>query len=294
MDSRNVLKGRGVVLGGGGVTGLAWQIGLLTGLLDKGVDLSGADEVIGTSAGAFAGTALLDERGLRWAYERQCAPSTDEIPAVLSPDSVETVIDVLGSAVDDAEAGRRLAEYASQASVIAPADRAAVVRGRLDRDDWPSEKLLFTAIDADTGGLHLLGASSGVDLVSAANAGGAAPGVWPVVHAAGRRWIDGGSFSVTNAHLAARFRRCLVISPWTVNFSGVTVREQIDGLPDVTAALLVTPDGRSVAAIGDNAFDADRRRDAALAGWEQGTALAPEVASLWLSPTIGRPIHPLD
>ena len=41
---------RALVLGGGGITGIAWQIGLLKGLTDAGVDLSAADTVIGTSA----------------------------------------------------------------------------------------------------------------------------------------------------------------------------------------------------------------------------------------------------
>lgn len=42
---------RALVLGGGGVTGIAWQVGVLAGLHSAGVDLSGADAVIGTSAG---------------------------------------------------------------------------------------------------------------------------------------------------------------------------------------------------------------------------------------------------
>jgi hypothetical protein len=48
---------RAIVLGGGGVTGIAWEIGVLSGLADGGVDLR-ADAVIGTSAGAFVGAAL--------------------------------------------------------------------------------------------------------------------------------------------------------------------------------------------------------------------------------------------
>jgi predicted acylesterase/phospholipase RssA len=49
--------GRAIVLGGGGVTGIAWKIGVLAGLLDAGADL-GADVVFGTSAGAFVGAVL--------------------------------------------------------------------------------------------------------------------------------------------------------------------------------------------------------------------------------------------
>ena len=51
----------GLVLGGGGVTGIAWEIGLLKGLRDGGVDVSGADTIVGTSAGSVVG-ALLGRR----------------------------------------------------------------------------------------------------------------------------------------------------------------------------------------------------------------------------------------
>jgi predicted acylesterase/phospholipase RssA len=41
-----------LVLGGGGITGIAWEIGVLAGLAEAGTDLSGADLVVGTSAGS--------------------------------------------------------------------------------------------------------------------------------------------------------------------------------------------------------------------------------------------------
>src|SRR3712207_4252623 len=47
-----------LVLGGGGITGIAWELGVLAGLADAGVDLSGADLVVGTSAGSVVGAQL--------------------------------------------------------------------------------------------------------------------------------------------------------------------------------------------------------------------------------------------
>src|SRR5690349_13291894 len=43
---------RALVLAGGGAAGNAWELGLIAGLSDAGVDVTGADLVIGTSAGA--------------------------------------------------------------------------------------------------------------------------------------------------------------------------------------------------------------------------------------------------
>src|SRR5690242_11028081 len=43
---------RALVLAGGGAAGNAWEIGLLAGLADAGLDVTDADVVIGTSAGS--------------------------------------------------------------------------------------------------------------------------------------------------------------------------------------------------------------------------------------------------
>ena len=49
---------RALVLGGGGVTGVAWATGVVAGLARQGADLSLADRLIGTSAGAVVGAQL--------------------------------------------------------------------------------------------------------------------------------------------------------------------------------------------------------------------------------------------
>src|SRR3954469_368453 len=41
-----------LVLGGGGSAGNAWLIGVVAGLVDAGIDVTQADLVVGTSAGA--------------------------------------------------------------------------------------------------------------------------------------------------------------------------------------------------------------------------------------------------
>ena len=43
---------RALVLAGGGAAGNAWELGLIAGLSDAGVDLTHADLIIGTSAGS--------------------------------------------------------------------------------------------------------------------------------------------------------------------------------------------------------------------------------------------------
>jgi NTE family protein len=47
-----------LVLSGGGTSAVAWEIGVLKGLRDAGVDLTGADLIVGTAAGAIVGTNI--------------------------------------------------------------------------------------------------------------------------------------------------------------------------------------------------------------------------------------------
>lgn len=281
MDELTRTKQRGLILGGGGVTGLAWEIGVLHGLLSAGTPLLEADEVIGTSAGAFAGAALLDPRGIAWAYERQLTEAAAEISADFPPEVINALTSILRDHADDPEeAGRRLGAFAIDARTTDSAARMAVVRDRLATAEWPSRCLRMTAIDARTGKLHLLDRASGVGIVDAAAASGAAPGIWPVVRTGDTFWIDGGSVSVTNAQLASAFSRCLVISPMTMNFSGTSVQSQLDAFAE-TRSLLIAPDTASSEAIGTNPFDAGRRPGAAAAGYDQGLAVAEQASTIW-------------
>src|SRR3712207_7319070 len=72
-DQRSAL-----VLGGGGITGIAWEIGVLAGLAEAGVDLTGADLVVGTSAGSVVGAQLTGGADLETLFARQLEPPTGE------------------------------------------------------------------------------------------------------------------------------------------------------------------------------------------------------------------------
>jgi hypothetical protein len=77
-----------LVLGGGGITGIAWELGILKGLADAGVDLSGADRVIGTSAGSVVGAQVTSGAPLDELYESQLAPPDHEIGATFGRGTV--------------------------------------------------------------------------------------------------------------------------------------------------------------------------------------------------------------
>jgi NTE family protein len=275
---------KAVILGGGGVTGIAWETGILKGLQHEGVDLAAtADAIIGTSAGSFAGTYLAAGVVSHY-FNAQVHDDVVELAATMSPEAIEGFRKAIAEGGGDPEAtGRGLGRMALAATTVSSEARAAVVADRLPSTDWPDAPLRMTAIDAETGKLHLLDKDSGIPLVTAAAASGAVPGLWPVVDALGRKWIDGGSTSATNAGLGAGYDVVVVIAPTMEGFPGKHGR--LDDVADLQSAgvgvVLITPDERTKIAIGDNVFDPTRRGPAAAAGRLQGLEIAADVMQLW-------------
>lgn len=67
--------GQALVLGGGGVAGIAWMTGLLAGLADAGQDVTGADLLVGTSAGAAVAAQVGSGLSLDALFARQTEPA---------------------------------------------------------------------------------------------------------------------------------------------------------------------------------------------------------------------------
>lgn len=270
---------RAVILGGGGVTGIAWETGLLLGLQDTGVQLADADAIIGTSAGSFVG-AYLAADVVEKHFDAQFDDDVTEIAATMSEDCIAAYLRAIAEGDGDPERiARGLGRMAMAATTVSTEARAAVVAARLPSGDWPDGALQMTAIDAVTGSLHLFDKESGVPIVTAAAASGAVPGLWPVVTALGRTWIDGGSCSPTNAALGAGYDRVVVIAPVADGLPGM--RGTHSEVADLVAAgidvTLIVPNEHTTEAIGTNVFDPGRRGPAAAAGRLQGKAAAADL-----------------
>src|SRR5260370_5271988 len=76
---------RALVLGGGGVTGIAWELGMIAGLAERGIDLASADLVVGTSAGSVVGAQISRGRPIEELYTEQLADPNHEIAARMGP-----------------------------------------------------------------------------------------------------------------------------------------------------------------------------------------------------------------
>jgi NTE family protein len=290
---------RALVLGGGGGAGNAWEIGVIAGLFDAGLDVTEADLIIGTSAGSTAAAQITSATQpaelladiLAAAPQPRTAPVGSDRGRVPSrPDHMERTSAIIGAAEDAADMRRRMGaaalemDAASGSSV--QAQRRAVVAARLPSQHWPSRPILIVAVDAHTGEPVVFDRNSGVDLVDAVTASTAGPGAPP--HGIGEsRYIDGGYRSNENADLAAGYGRVLVLSPFGGRTRaplewGMHLAAQVDELRARGSRVeTIFPDSSSRSAFGVNVMDPSTRPPAARAGYNQGRALAGQLTEFW-------------
>ncbi|MFF4297989.1 patatin-like phospholipase family protein [Streptomyces vinaceus] len=273
-----------LVLGGGGLTGIGWEAGILYGLAEAGVDLTAADLVVGTSAGSVVGaqltSGLLTPREL---YERQLGEPAGEAVARLGTGLLARYAVAMVRSRDARAYRRRVGALALAADTGGEAERRKVLESRLVSHAWPPRRLVVAAVDALTGELAAFDRESGAGLVDAVSASCAVPGVWPPVTVGGRRFIDGGIRSATNADLASGYGRVVILAPMSLGSGLVpSPAAQAARLREAGArVLLITPSAQARKAFGRNVLDPARRDPAARAGLAQAAGHAAEAADVW-------------
>jgi NTE family protein len=271
-----------LVLGGGGVTGIAWMTGLLAGLAEAGTDLATADLVVGTSAGSVVGAQILSDITLEELYAAQLKEPTAEVAVTMG------ISALLGFVVNslwpgDERVGRaRLGRAAMKARTVPEAERRAIIEQRLPNRSWPDRRLIITAVDAETGEARNFDRDSGVSLADAVAASCAVPLVWPPITINGRRYIDGGVRSPANADLAVGCECVVVLAPLAMALrrSG-RIGSQLASLGPHVRSIVVSPDANARNAIGRNVLDPAHRVASARAGHAQAPGVAAAVAAVW-------------
>ena len=304
-----------LVLGGGGAAGQAWEIGIIAGLAEAGLDMTeAADLVIGTSAGATTA-----------AHVRSGIPPAELLASVLSPPVqsagqnrerppslpmatlFERMRAIGAAATSAADLQRAMGAFGLESdSILGPGagqQRRATVAARLPRPEWPDRPMIVVAVDAHTGEVAAFDRDSGVDLVDAVTASTALPGLVPTVSINGTRCVDGGVRSTDNADLAAGYANVVVVSPlggqgqeppeWAADSAGqfeglrrppewgTDLGSQVEGLRQQGSRVeVITPDADSRAAMGPNLMDLAARVPAARAGFAQGKREAARVTFL--------------
>jgi NTE family protein len=277
---------RALVLGGGGVAGIAWETGILLGIADESPAAAQAlldsDVLLGTSAGSAVVAQIGTGADLTELFARQVSEASAELdPGV----GIEGITELFLAALADPDATltqrrQRIGAVALATETVPEPLRRNVIAQRLPSHAWPDRVLRVTAIDAATGELVVLDRDSGVDLVDAVAASCAVPGAWPPVTIGDRRYMDGGIGSTINLDLAGDCAAAVVLVPADESLPspfGTGSAHEIDAFPG--AALGLFADQESLAAFGPNPLDPICRPASARAGRAQGRREAATVAA---------------
>jgi NTE family protein len=277
---------RALVLGGGGVAGIAWETGILLGIADESPAAARAlldsDVLIGTSAGSAVVAQIGSGLSLADLFARQVHETSAEIdPGV----EIDALADVFLAALSDPDATvaqqrQRIGAFALATDTVTESVRRNVIAQRLPSLGWPERALRVTAIDITTGELMAFDRDSGVELVDAVAASCAVPGAWPPVTIGDRRYIDGGIGSTINLHVADDCDTAVVLVP-----AGQSAPSSFGAGPATEiarfagVALAVFADDESLAAFGSNPLDPRCRPPSAQAGRAQGRREGAGVAA---------------
>jgi NTE family protein len=289
---------RALVLAGGGAAGNAWELGLIAGLSDAGVDVTEADLIVGTSAGSTVAAQITS--GIRPA--ELYAAILAEVPQppagdagsdgrrarnLSGPNYMEWSNGIIGSAENASDMRRRMGAAALDMDASddsGPRRWRDIVAARLPSRQWPQQRVLITAVDARTGEPVVFDRHSGIDLVDAVAASTSAMTPYRIGE---KRYINGGYRRSENADLAAGYGRVLVLSPFGGRSRmpmewGMDLATQVDELRAGGSRVeTVFPDGGAGEVFDANALDPSTRPQAARGGYNQGRARAERLAEIW-------------
>lgn len=297
-----------LVLGGGGVLGEAWIMGVLAGIEDgTGFDLRQCESFVGTSAGAIVAAHLVAGNRPR----RPQSAGTELERAAAQPANTLGAIAV--------QAARRAGSWALAASSsFAPlalglsAPGGAVLRAAMLRalprpkdalDDLREHversgsrfdgRLRVAAVDRRNGRRVMFGSPRAprASVAEAVAASCSVPWLFAPVRIGGREYVDGGVWSATNLDAAPAGLQTYVLclNP-TANIAGThsmlaLLRSVARSAVSVEAMALrrrgaavqtVAPNTDCQAAMGTNFMDREPRSRVLAAGYRQGLALAAE------------------
>jgi NTE family protein len=275
--------GRALVLAAGGVAGIAWELGLLAGLQAADVDLTAADVVIGTSAGAAVGVCASSGAPLDEAIDRMLASDAErQMPYDVAARRV-FLAQVVGDARDEVEAASRIGRMAlATKTTVSAAERRAIIKARLPVTGWPDRALRVNAVDAISGTTVTFDRSSDVPLVDAVAASCAVPGVWPAVQIGARWYVDGGARSYTNADLAAGSARVVIACPSELAARPrLALDRELAMLKVDSEVTFIGPDAHTLAVKSSNPLDPAQCETMAAEGRRQAASFAVELRRFW-------------
>ena len=181
------MRSRALVLGGGGPVGIAWESGLIAGLAESGIDLSGADFIVGTSAGSVVGAQIALGRkpaALAEPFTEKGEPTPPPSESMSKPPDLSQLVAKLMESYagvrPNEEVCREIGAWALETSGVSEEAFVAGIGSSLaglPGERWPARRFACTAVDAVSGKSVTWANDSGVPLVRAIASSCAVPGI---------------------------------------------------------------------------------------------------------------------
>jgi NTE family protein len=271
---------RALVMGGGGVVGTAWMTGLVSGLRHEGVDLAEADVIVGTSAGSIVGTMLATGQDFDSGTPASPTDRSDSAPEADQGGLTEAFAILADASLEPADARRRVGRVALAARTITEQAHVAGISRLITAHEWPDRELLITAVDVETGELKVWNRAGDAPLRTAVASSCALPGVSPPITVNGRRYMDGGIPSGTNADVATGADVLVLVEPLAHLFP----REPLDrelAMAGAGTVVTINPDHAALAAFGPDLGSWAAWQTVREAGIRQAAATADQVRAAW-------------
>lgn len=287
------MSGRALVLGGGGPVGIAWETGLIAGLAEAGVEVRHADWILGTSAGSVIGAQLAMGRDpaamLRTEFANaQRAKEAQASAGGKAPDLVPLMSVFARRTPGEpmtVELMKELGQLSLNGQTVSEEVFIAGFGAIADLDQpWP-EKYACTAVDTETGEFVVWSRDTAAPLGRGVASSCSVPAIFPPITIDGRRYMDGGMRSGTNADLAKDYGKVIVVAVMPPAFAPMMMPALDREMGVIRAhggdALLLVPDAACGEAFGTNLMDSGNREAIARAGFAQGQAEAARAGAFW-------------
>jgi NTE family protein len=291
-------KDRAIVLGGGSEYMSSFLVGYFHAMLSNGVNLRLADIVVGTSAGAILGSALLGGRLDLFSAEFNLLANYPKIMAKFVPTqkftrSQERVMKMGVEAKDGNLATIQAIGHAAMAAKSIPQDKFETnMKVFLGGMKTIPPKMYITSIDCYTAERLVIAPDSGVPVATAVAASASAPGVTGPTWVKDRVCMDGSIGSTeTHCDIVAGSKRALVVAladtleqeeaGLRLNHLPNTILQEVKDLEaggtKVKLVVIGMLPGRKTLSVIDPGIMAP----AIKYGYERGMADLPEMRQLW-------------
>ncbi|MCH9817087.1 MAG: patatin-like phospholipase family protein [Actinomycetia bacterium] len=295
---------RGLVLGGGGVLGAAWLLGALAALRDvHGFEPGESDVIVGTSAGSVLGALvaaglpiedMIDHQngvpisegplaGYSFNYETATGGSRPTRPKLLGPGSAK----LIGRSLRNAG---KMPPTAVMSAFLPTGTGSLTKVGLLveaitPMDEWsPHENLWVVAMDYESGRRVPFGRAGEpvAPLSEAVMASCSIPSWFAPRKINGRQYVDGGTWSATNADLLAGqgLDEVFILAPmvsfhldhpngilprlerrWRTQITKRTLKEAEKVRASGASVTVIGPGPEDLEKMGGNIMDKERRKD---------------------------------